>query len=184
VFLPVRTAVPGNVAGGTANAVHAFYRGRPGARGNCEQQRSGCCPGTDSRGKRSYAAGWSTACANSGLEWGHRKAPWHDRRRAIRGGIFPFAGSGSSCAAALLAGRRYVGIELGRVQRSTTSGSSCGEADGSGSSSRRDCWQRTQHREPGQLPRAGYCRATSQPRESCRPRFRSRSERAMRLRKP
>src|SRR5439155_8948276 len=46
-----------------------------------------------------------------------------------------------------------------KVQRLTTSGSSCGGADGSAASSRRDCWRRTLYHVPEQHQRAQYFRA-------------------------
>src|SRR5260370_21447846 len=39
---------------------------------------------------------------------------------------------------------------------STTSGSSCGEEDGSAASSRQDCWRQTPGRVTVQLPQARY----------------------------
>ena len=64
----MRTVVLGNVAESTAEAVPAFHGGRSGACRDCEQQRSGCSPGADSRSEGSCATGWSAARSNSGLD--------------------------------------------------------------------------------------------------------------------
>src|SRR5260370_998842 len=48
----------------------------------------------------------------------------------------------------------HFGVGCGRA--STTSGSSCGEVDGNGASSRLGCWQLTPHREIALLLRVLY----------------------------